>query len=231
MLFYCCIVLMFEEFDMVGDFVVHLGFDIDLVETFGADGFEFGLELLVGEGAWVLKLAQTLVGEAVEVSVGNDRFQGSATFICFAVFGSGEPTEEVLRTVIEQVFDEVMADTVIRFAFTVDEGRAFAVEDLAHDDVAIHTVELPYARCVIPSFGLFGTTVRRIRVLQFSPVGIKEIGASLACPEFEPRMSATADEVGWKLIRNRLIHMHRIFMSGDVADSQIRCKGRGKYGD
>ena len=121
---------------MVGEFVVHLGFDIDLTEVFDADGFEFGLELLVGEGARVLKLAQTVVGEAIEVAVRDDRLQGTAPFVSFAVFGSGEPTEEVLRTVVERVFDEVMADAVIRFAFTVDECRAFAVEDLAHDDVA-----------------------------------------------------------------------------------------------
>ena len=28
--------------------------------------------------------------------------------------------------------------------------------------------------------------------------------------------------------KNRWIHIHRIFMSGDVADSEIRCKGRDK---
>ena len=85
MLFYCCIVLVFKEFDMMGDFVVHPGFDIDLTEVFGADGFQFGLELLVGECAWVLELAQSLVGEAVEVAIRYDGAQGALACVGYPI--------------------------------------------------------------------------------------------------------------------------------------------------
>ena len=149
---------------MFFDFFVHHSFDIDLAEVLGADGFEFGLELLVGEGARVLEFAQTLIGEAVEVAVRDDRLQGFATVVRFAVFGKGEPAKEVFRSIVERVVDEMMTLAEIRFAFTVDESRAFAVEDLAHYDVASLIFELPHGGSDIPSSFLFSAHSRAIRV-------------------------------------------------------------------
>ena len=76
---------MFEEFNMFFDFFVHHSFDVDLAEVLGADGFEFGLELLVGENAWVLEFAQSLVGEAVEVAVRYDGAQGALACVGYQI--------------------------------------------------------------------------------------------------------------------------------------------------
>ena len=41
-------------------------------------------------------------------------------------------------------------------------------------------------------------------------------------------MFSEADEIRLRGDRIRCVHTHRIFRSGDVADSEIRCKGRDK---
>ena len=71
-----------------------------------------------------------------------------------AVFGIREPTEEVLRTVVEGFLDEVMTEAVVGFAVSVDESRSFTVENLAHDDVAgLFIVATHYGAPVAPTNG------------------------------------------------------------------------------
>ena len=113
----------------------HDGGGIAFGEAVFTDPGEFGLEVLIGHGAGVLEFAQALVGEDMQVTIGDDGFEGAATVVRFAVLGVIEPTEEVLRGIIERFFDEMVADTEIGLAFAVDEGRSLAVEDLAHKDM------------------------------------------------------------------------------------------------
>lgn len=117
-------------------------------EAVFTDPGEFGLEVLVGHGARVLKFAQTLVGEDMQVTIGDDGFKGAATVVRFAVLGVIEPTEQVLRTIVQRVFDEMVADTEIRLAFAVDKGRSLAIEDLTHEDVTaiLDSTTLGYRR-------------------------------------------------------------------------------------
>ena len=108
---------------------------IDAVIALGADGFEFLGELLVGKDTGVLELTKAIVGDEGDITIGDDGFKGTAAFVGFAVLGIGKPTEEIFRAVVKRIFDEMVADTEVGFAFAVDEYRSIAVEDLSHDDV------------------------------------------------------------------------------------------------
>ena len=115
----------------VGELVLHriIGGD---VEALVADEGEFALEIVVGESTRVLEIAETGVGEDVQVAVGDERFEGTAALIGFGVLGIGEPAKEVVLTIKERFLDEMVADAEVGFAFLVEENRSFAVEDFAH---------------------------------------------------------------------------------------------------
>ena len=98
----------------------------------------------------------------MEVAIGDDRLERAPTAVGDAVLGIREPAEEVLRAVVEGLLDEVVTDAVVGFAVSVDEGRSFAVEDLAHDDVAgLFIVATHYGAPVAPTNG-FCTHSRRV---------------------------------------------------------------------
>jgi hypothetical protein len=106
-----------------------------LVIALLADLLQFGLEVGIGEGAGVLEVAQTGIGEDVEVSIGNEGFEGTTAVVRFVMLCAGEPAEEVVRAVVERVVDEMMTVAVIGLAFAVNEYFSFTVEDLAHEDM------------------------------------------------------------------------------------------------
>ena len=101
-----------------------------------ADVGEAGLEALIGHRTRVLELTEDGIIEAVEVAIRDKFFQGTTAVVRFAVFGSREPAKEIFLTIVERVFDEMVTDAVVRFAILVKEDFSFAIEDLAHDDVA-----------------------------------------------------------------------------------------------
>ena len=119
---------------MVVEVVIHDGFWVVFLVLI-TDLGEFGLEDLIGHSAGILEFAQAFVGEDVQVTIGDCSFEGAAAVVRFVVLGVIEPTEEVLRTVVQRVFDEMVADTEVALTFAVDEGGAFTVEDLAHEDM------------------------------------------------------------------------------------------------
>ena len=100
-----------------------------------AEGFEFGLEVGIGEGAGILEVAQAGIGEDVEVSIGDECFEGTTAVVRFVVLRVREPAQEVVRAVVERVVDEMMTVAVIGLAFAVNEYFSFTVEDLAHEDM------------------------------------------------------------------------------------------------
>ena len=122
-----------------------------------AQGFEFGLEVGIGEGARVLEIAQAGIGEDVEVSIGNECFEGSAAVVRFVMLCAGEPAQEVVRAVVQKVFDEMMTDADIGLTISVEECRSVTVEDLAHEGMAGPGSEMTHARRVVPPFRLFFT--------------------------------------------------------------------------
>jgi len=126
------------DFHMVGHVGEHevVGGAGVAVVVLGTDRFKFALEVFIGHRAGVLEFSQTLVGEEIEVTIGDEGFEGTATVIGFVVLRVREPAEEVLRTVVERIIDEVMTVTEIGFSFAIDEDFSFTVENLAHKDVA-----------------------------------------------------------------------------------------------
>ena len=187
---------------------------------------ELSLEVGVGEDTGVLEASQDVVWDAGQVAIGNSGFEGTTSVVGFAVFGIREPTEKVLRAIVERILDKMVADTVVGLALTIDKSGTFAIEYLAHEDVAGFASTTTHRRSHIPALLMQRTHKRSVRVLQFSPIVANKIGASLACPDAEARMFSVADKVRLGRDRIRCVHTHRIFRSGDVADSEIRCKGR-----
>ena len=129
-----------------------------------ADGFEFAKEVLVGQVTGVLEFAETLVGNEIEVAFRNNFFEGTAAFISFAVLLVSEPAEEVLRGIVEQVLNEMMADTEVWFAFSIDESWSVAIENLTHERMTGSASMMAHTRCIIPSFRLLFAIRRRINV-------------------------------------------------------------------
>ena len=129
-----------------------------------ADLLQFGLEVGIGEGARVLEVAQAGIGEDVEVSVGDECFEGSAAVIGFVMLCAGEPAQEIFRAVVQKVFDEMMTDADIGLTISVEECRSVTVEDLAHEGMAGPGSEMTHARCVVPPFRLLLAITGRINV-------------------------------------------------------------------
>jgi hypothetical protein len=111
------------------------------------------------------------------------------------VLGVREPTEEIVRSIVERFFDEMVADTEVGFAFTVNEGRAFSVEDLTHEDVAKTRMIASQIRCRVPAIFGFCAHFGRVLMCNFLPMRIDETGASLMCPQIETRMLAITGKI------------------------------------
>ena len=97
---------------------------------------EAGLEVLIGHRTRVLEFTEDGVIEAVEVAIRDESFEGSLAGIGDAMFLASQPTEEIFHAVVERILDEMVADTVVWFAISIDEDFSFAIEDLTHKDVA-----------------------------------------------------------------------------------------------
>ena len=123
---------------MMGHVVEHegIGGERGAVKVLRSDGGEFLVEEFAGHRTGILEVTQTLVGKEGQISIGNDGFKCTTATVRLGMLGVSEPTEEVFRAVVERVFDEVVTDPEIRIALSIDEGRSFAIEDLAHEDMA-----------------------------------------------------------------------------------------------
>ena len=174
----------------VGEHEVVGGARVDAV-VLGTDRFKFALEVFIGHRAGVLEFSQTLVGEEIEVTIGDEGFEVTATVIGDTVFGVREPAEEILRTVVEGIIDEVMTVTEIGFSFAIGEDFSFTVENLAHKNVT-RLSKLSYYRPSISSTLGFGTHSRTIGVRYFLAVDVEEKGATFVRPEVKPRMFAAS---------------------------------------
>ena len=120
------------------------------------------VELFIREGTGILEVAQVFVGEDMEVAIGDDRLERAPTAVGDAVLGIREPAEEVLRAVVEGLLDEVVTDAVVGFAVSVDEGRSFTIEDLAHEDVAGFAFMMTHYRPSVSSTDRFSAHCRGI---------------------------------------------------------------------
>ena len=120
------------------------------------------LESDIGHGARVLEFTEDSIVEAVEIAFRDDLFKGAAAIVCDTMLRVCEPAQEVLRGIVERVFDEVVADTEIGVPFSVDESLSIPVEDLSHEDMAAHASMMTHSGCNIPSVLLFFTPCRRV---------------------------------------------------------------------
>ena len=102
----------------------------------GTDRFKFLGELFIGQDTGVLELTKAIVGEDGKVFIRDDGFESTAAFVGFAVLGIGKPTEEIFRAIVKRIFDEMVADTEVGFAFAVNKDRSITIKDLAHDNMA-----------------------------------------------------------------------------------------------
>ena len=123
------------DLHVVIEVVIHDGFGVAFLVLI-TDLGEFGLEDLIGHSAGILEFAQAVVGEDVQVAIGDGGFEGAASVIRFTVLGAGEPTKQIFRGVVERFIDKVVALTGIGFTFAVEEDITLPVEDFAHEDVA-----------------------------------------------------------------------------------------------
>ena len=109
---------------------------IEIAGDHETEVLEARLEIRIGHRTRVLEFTQDGISEAVEVAIGDEVFQGTATVVGFAVLRVREPAEEIFHAVVERVIDKVMTVTEIGFAFAVKEDLSFTVEDFAHEDMA-----------------------------------------------------------------------------------------------
>lgn len=72
----------------MGEFEVHAGVGGFEVEAFLSDGGKFAVEVFIGEGAGVLEIAQAVVGEEMQIAVGDDGFEGLAAFVGDTMLGA-----------------------------------------------------------------------------------------------------------------------------------------------
>ena len=123
------------DLHVVGEVVVHDGFGVAFLVLI-TDLGEFGLEDLIGHSAGILEFAQAVVGEDVQVAIGDCGFEGAAAVIRFVVLGVREPTKQVFLGIVEWFMNEMVALSEIGFAFAVDKDITLPVEDFSHKDVA-----------------------------------------------------------------------------------------------
>lgn len=90
---------------MVGHFEVHVCVGVFEVIALVADGSEFLFELVIGHRSGVLELTETVVGDDVEVSIRDHRFEFSAARIRLTVLLACEPAEEIILLIVRQIID------------------------------------------------------------------------------------------------------------------------------
>ena len=122
--------------------------------VFFGDAGEFGFEDFARGSTRVLEVTKSLVGEEMQVAVGDHFFEGTLPTIRFGVLGTRQPTEKVGGTVVEFVWDKVVTDTHIGLAVFVLESRSRTIERESHKDVTV------FAPC---------TTVNRISSVHIWP--------------------------------------------------------------
>ena len=98
--------------------------------------FHTGIEVGIGHGARVLEFTQDGIVEAAEISVGDDGFESTTAVIGYTMLLTRKPAEEVLRTVVERIFDEMVAEAEIGITFTVNKSWPLTIEDFTHEDMA-----------------------------------------------------------------------------------------------
>ena len=131
---------------------------------FGEFALELGGELVVGEDTGVLEAAQDGVGYDGKVAIRDGSFEGTTSAVGDSMLGIREPAEEVLRAIVKGILDEMVADAVVGLALTIDKGGTFAIEYLAHEDVAGFAIMMAHCRPPIASTDGFCTHSGRVNV-------------------------------------------------------------------
>jgi len=196
---------------MAGHFVEHdfVGGTRVAVETIFTEEVEFALEIGIRHRAGILEFAQPFVREEMEVTIWDDGLEGALAVVCDAMLLAGEPAEEIGRTIVEQVWNEMMTDTDVGFSFVVGEGRSFAIESHCHRHVArqITCVQVGCGMIVAMSLVRFGETI-----CGFLSVGLEEKAIGMRPPDLISRelqghlFDDSLPDEGLKII---LIHKHR----------------------
>ena len=107
--------------------------------VFFGDAGEFGFEDFARGGTRVLEVTKSLVGEEMQVAVGDHFFEGTLPTIRFGVLGTRQPAEEISGLVIECIRDEMVTDTHIGLAVFILKSRSLTIERERHEDVARFT--------------------------------------------------------------------------------------------
>ena len=84
-----------------------------------------------------MEIPQPLVGEAMQIAFGHYLLERSLSPVRFGVFGTCQPAQQVGRTVVEDIRNQVMTDTNMCFAgFRIGEGGTVTIESERHKDMA-----------------------------------------------------------------------------------------------
>ena len=140
------------------------------------------IEFLTGRDTRVLETAEVGVGKLVEIT--DLALEDLPPAVGFAVCRAIEPAEEVRRTVVKGIIDEMMYLSDVGFAVLADEDGTFAVMSECHEDVAVLAAEMAHERCIVPSLRLFGVLCWGIRVLKFLSLRAEKIAIWVSPEDF-----------------------------------------------
>ena len=139
-----------------------------------------------------MEIAEIGVGELVKIS--EKVLEEAASAVGFAVCRAIEPAEEVCRTIVEGIIDEMVHLPDVGITVPVDEDRSWTIESERHEDVAGFVAEIAHVRRIVPSPFLFGTHGRSIHVQDFVSLCCKKIAVGMSPEDF------AADKLRWDLV-------------------------------
>ena len=198
---------------------VHLAVDdvlrVDLIHfgEAGLDGFELTGEGGIGEDAGVLEFAETGVGESIEVTVGKGLDEQALPTVCLLVLRLREPRDEVGRSIVTSVFNEMMADAVFA-GLGVD--RSGSIESERHEDMTFLPTLAELGIVSALGVGVGTLTGRAVVVGGFCAIGFKEIAVWVSpsdvavCLFLRDELTSLCEEpeAGWFCLN--IFHKHRL---------------------
>ena len=97
-----------------------------------AEGFEFDLEVGIGEGTRVLEVAQTGIGEGMKITIGDEGTQRFLTSISDIVHIRMKPCKDIGWSIVKLVPIEVVDFKWLDLPLCINIGRSFAIECIRH---------------------------------------------------------------------------------------------------
>ncbi len=118
------------------------------------------------------------------VKISEEVFKDLPSAVGFAVCRAIEPAEEVRRTIVERIVDEMVHLSDVGITVLTDEDGSGTVESERHEDVAVLAAEMAHVRRMIPSSHLFGAVCGGMRVQKFLSQRAEKIAVRMSPEDF-----------------------------------------------